>query len=88
MKDFLRKPWVAAVLNFCLPGLGYIASGKRKTFSYFILASTILFSIGYYLVYVQYGDPGMMRPSDWWLAAGDVAISSGFAYDAYHEAKK
>ena len=88
MKDFLRKPWVAAVLNFGLPGLGYLAIGKRKNFAYFILASTILMVIGYILLGIQYDDPELVESSSGWLIAADIALSSGFAYDAYHEAKK
>jgi hypothetical protein len=68
----LKKPWVAALLNFILPGLGYVYSRKRVAFGIGLLLSSIILYWG-----ISFSD----LPPVVWIDAFVLAIL--FAYDGY-----
>ncbi len=71
-----KKPWVTAVLNFLLPGLGYVYVGKRVGFGIgLILSSLILWG-------VSLGD---LPPVVW---IDGIIIAFLFAYDGYKTAEE
>ena len=70
-----KNPWIAAVLNFLLYGLGYIYNGKRIVFG----AGLIVLGLAEYFLFFEAFNS----------AAGLALIllfSLLFAYDAYNEA--
>jgi len=73
----IRKPWLAALLNLLLPGLGYVYTGKRVGFGVGILfTSLILF----------YGVPSSAISNILWLDSFIMALL--FAYDGYRTAEE
>ena len=77
-----KKPWLAALLNILIPGLGYLYLGKRKLFGILLVVSGVaayIWVINKPQVTELFGDPfiNMM------LLFYEVA----FAIDAYQEAK-
>lgn len=79
-----KNPWIAAVLNFVLWGLGYIYIGRRRLFGTLMLISDIMLGIIYFLF--------LMVPQSFLILIlmeiPFVIISLAFAYDAYKETTK
>ena len=50
-----KSPWLAAILNFIFPGVGYIYVGKRKIFSYLLIIGLVLSIID--LIYNEWHIP-------------------------------
>lgn len=81
-----KNPYLAAVLNFTLPGLGYIYLGsKRSTFAY------PLFILSLVVGYVEWDEittfltgRGLTRDFTLYI----VLYGLVFAYDAYMDALK
>ncbi|NNF65711.1 MAG: hypothetical protein HKN07_15815 [Acidimicrobiia bacterium] len=72
---------LAAILNFFLPGLGYIVAGQRNPLGFLWLAGVIGLTI------VEFGiresEPGL-----YWLMFGSVLVmNTAFAIDAYRGTK-
>lgn len=83
MKRFRNNPWIAAVLNFFIPGLGYVYAGKKVVFSTILLIGMILY------VFWVISLPDMQQTLDTiWLNASLFFIMLGFAVDGYQEVKK
>ena len=79
-----KYPWVAAVLNFFIPGAGYLYIGKRKIFSYILLAGTIIaFSLGFVSGYKK-----EQNPVPWIYFLAGFAYNTAFGYDAFQESKE
>ena len=79
-----KKPWLAAILNFSLWGLGYLYLGKKKKFAVIlIIGSLIMFPNFFY-------DPGPAMNVIINLSGkiSSIIISVAFAYDAYKEAER
>ena len=74
-----RNPWLAAVLNFIVPGIGYIYTGKRIVFAIGILVSMVLLGI------YAFDKPYLLK--DWLFNLTTITLSLAFAYDAYKEVK-
>ena len=75
-----KHPWLAAVLNFALPGLGYLYLGSKRNY----------FSVGLLLA----GVVSVFSPALWSsevdlpLLVGGVIFAAVFAVDAYEDAKE
>ncbi|MBI5803178.1 hypothetical protein HY448_00650 [Candidatus Pacearchaeota archaeon] len=72
-----KSPWLAAILNFLLFGLGYIYVGKRVAFGIGLIIATIIYTgltwnYEYTWVDLMFG----------------VAIGLLFAYDGYKTAEE
>ena len=78
-----KNPWLAGILNFLLPGLGYAYAGKKRAFvSYGFLALSIFVAI------YEWGDivaafSGKMNVD---FMVYIVIYPIVFAYDAYADA--
>lgn len=82
-----KKPWLSALLNVLLPGVGYIYNGKRNIFGVLLLISTLG---GFYV-----GDSELERMftgvepvTILLLAVIALVWAVAFALDAYQEAKE
>ena len=77
----MKKPWLAALLNFFFMGLGYIYNGKK-------VLPGILFTAGAVgLTYVEFGIQEPM-PTLYAIMFGSVlVVNTGFAIDGFKEAK-
>ena len=77
-----KKPWIAAILNFLLPGLGYIYNGKRVFLGALIFTADMLLNF-YYLL-----NPVNELTNDTLVfSAAFFLITIAISYDAYKEAK-
>ena len=72
-----KKPWVAALLNILLPGLGYVYVGKRSGFGIGIILTAVLLYWG-----VTFRD----LPTVVWIDGFVMALL--FAYDGYKDAQE
>lgn len=78
-----KKPWLAALLNFFIWGLGYLYLGKRKNFGVLLIIGVILLTIivppaniNQQLINLLYSLPG------------GTIVSIAFVYDAYQLARE
>lgn len=72
---------LAAVLNFFLPGLGYLVSGQRNPLGFLWLAGAIGLTI------VEFGIRSS-EPGFYWLMFVSVLVmNTAFAIDAYRGVK-
>lgn len=81
----MKKPWLSALLNIILGGVGYLYNGKRILFGTLILINNVLAyfwmsTVSDEVVTAQFSQPTL-------LLAGLVTIIA-FAYDAYQEAQQ
>ena len=76
----MRK-WIAALLNFFLPGLGYLAFTKRK----FLGAVWLLGVVG--LTYVELSLKQPMPTLYWIMFASVFVMNTAFAADAWREVR-
>ena len=76
-----KNPWIAAILNFLLFGLGYLYVGVRTNFALLLVISYVIALLDSFIFSVP-----ISYSSFFWLSY--VLISLGFAIDAYNEAKK
>ncbi len=75
MKKRYKYPWLAAILNLLLPGLGYLYAGKRMIFG----GGLIILSI----IYASFTLNAEMANIDWIIG---LLLSLLFAYDGYQTA--
>lgn len=87
-----KNPWIAAVLNFLVPGTGYLYAGTRIRFGILLLGAMILAAFG---PNPQYADnvsvdtqAFVTDPATLVMAIAGIMIASGFAYDAYLDVKQ
>ena len=72
---------LAAILNFFLPGLGYLVSGQRNPLGFLWLAGAIGLTV------VEFGIR-TSEPSFYWLMFASVFVMNiAFAVDAYRGVK-
>ncbi|MBC8500972.1 MAG: hypothetical protein ISS25_04515 [Nanoarchaeota archaeon] len=72
-----KNPTLAAILNFIIPGLGYLYAKKRETFGWIVLVSMILYTV------YSYDKPYLLyQPM---FIASSLLLSFAFAYDVYRE---
>lgn len=76
-----KNPWIAGILNFFIPGLGYVYSGKRVVFGVGLLVVWILSLFWYWIIFLQTGLMRLITPLG-------VLMSLLFAYDAYTDTKR
>lgn len=74
-----KNPTLAAVLNFIVPGLGYIYANKRVKFGWLVLLSMILYTL------YSYDKPDLL--AEVMLTMSFIVLSFAFAFDVYRELK-
>ena len=75
-----KRPWLAALLNFVVPGLGYLYNGKRKFFGMVLILVGIASTID--MVYYDWSPPYTI------LGITSIFIMLlSFGYDAYQDAR-
>lgn len=82
MKNKSISPWVAAILNLLLPGLGYVYVGKRIGFGVGLIFSGIIlwgFATLSYNTVTNF-------PLVMWIDT--IILSILFAYDGFNTAKE
>jgi len=72
-----KNPTLAAILNFIIPGLGYLYAKKRETFGWIVLVSMILYTV------YSYDKPYLLNQP--MFLASSILLSFAFAYDVYRE---
>ena len=72
-----KNPKIAGVLNFIVPGLGYIYAETREIFGWIVLLSMILLAVYTYYNYI----------TNIFFYGGFLLLSAGFAFDIYTEIK-
>ncbi|MBU1017057.1 hypothetical protein KJ678_02735 [Patescibacteria group bacterium] len=78
-----KKPWLAAILNLILSGVGYIYNGKRVVFGVLILISSVISYI------VEGSDLDILSSEVKVIAVtAYLVMAIAFSYDAYREAKE
>lgn len=92
MQQRPKLPWLAAILNFILPGAGYVYVGTRLRFGVLLLASMAIAIFAPPMenaadttqvnleTYIQ--DPGFLA-----IMISGLLIAAAFAYDAWGDAK-
>jgi hypothetical protein len=78
-----KKPWLAALLNVILPGVGYIYAGKRKLFGVLWLIGGALACISVFTNLEAYS----FMTEDIWLSLAVILMDVAFGIDAYRDAK-
>ncbi len=76
------KTWIATLLNWFLPGAGYLVLGIRKLVSVFF----ILGLVG--LTYVEFGIKAPEPELYTLMFASVLVLNTGFAIDAFKEGRK
>ncbi len=86
-----KNPWIAAVLNFFIWGLGYLYNGKRIALGAGLLVGDILLNISIFLTLLnlptEISTSQIDEVSGWLIILSFVLISITLAYDAHREAK-
>lgn len=77
----MKKPWLAALLNFFFMGLGTLYVGRRRLFG---LALTVG---AFGLTYVETSLQQVAPPLYWVMFASVFLMNCFFAYDGYTEAR-
>ena len=77
----MKKPWIAAVLNWFFMGLGYIYNGKRPVLGIMLT----LAAIG--LTYVEFGIQEPLPQLYGIMFACVLLANTGLAIDGFREAK-
>ncbi len=78
----MKNPVFVAIVNFLLPGLGYLIIGKRVVFGRILFVGAIF---GLFYVFLS---PSPEWTNMTWIGfAGGLITMSAFAYDAYTLAK-
>jgi len=78
----MKKPWIAAVLNFFFMGAGYIYNGKR-------LVLGILFTLGALgLTYVEFQIKEIDTQLYFAMFISVLIVNTAFSVDGYNEAKQ
>lgn len=77
----MKKPWLAAILNFFFMGAGYIYNGKRSM-------TGILWTLAAGgLTYVEFGIQEPLPELYFIMFASVFVANTAFAIDGYQEAK-
>lgn len=79
-----KKPWLAAVLNILLSGLGYVYVGKRILFGVLLIIGEV-FSYIFYFTDRALATRMLSNP---YLIFSGVALLVAIAYDGYQNAKE
>ena len=78
-----KNKWLAAILNFFMPGLGYIyvGRGKRAVFAVGLGVTSIFVFVAEIVTNYNYLDDAP------WMIPSGIAVAVIFAWDAYQDAK-
>jgi len=80
----MKNPWLAAILNALIPGLGYLYIRKRILFGTLLIGWTFVATVWVYLI------PAEIFNQIFWNVlgvSGMILLAAAFAIDAYKEAK-
>ncbi|HSE29553.1 MAG TPA: hypothetical protein VLA77_03140 [Candidatus Saccharimonadales bacterium] len=82
----MKSPWIAGILNFILPGVGYLYLGIRKPFAILLLAGgAVVFLSGLDPVIGECLTALSFTPL---YVLGGILMASAFAVDAVLETKR
>lgn len=79
----IKNPWIAAILNFLIPGLGYLYAGKKITFALLLILGMVCYVV--WMVQNPMQDQGY---TNIWMTLSTMLIMIGFGVDAFNECKK
>ncbi|MCW3122254.1 MAG: hypothetical protein JWQ38_1746 [Flavipsychrobacter sp.] len=80
----MKKPFIAAILNFLFYGAGYVYNGKKKGYGIALIIAWIVLRTADIKFYLNSSDLSI-----WFiLMAGLAILQFTFAIDGYHEAKR
>lgn len=77
-----KNAWVAGILNFIFPGLGYLYVGKRKIFALGLILSSI-----FLIIDALISETEIVNGSFIGFIASIIMLFA-FGYDAYKETKR
>lgn len=79
-----KRPWLAALLNALIPGLGYMYIRKRMLFGALLIAASFAA-----IVWVFSIPTDIYSQISWniWYISATILLAAAFAIDAYKEAK-
>ncbi len=80
-----KNPWIAAILNVILSGLGYLYIGTRRTFAVLLIITELA---SYVFLTTPAGSAIMSEANSLFFNAIAVLYVLAFAIDGYNEAKK
>lgn len=90
-KNTSISPVLAAVLNFLIPGVGYLYVGVRKKFGWFLIAASVVSAVAIVLnVLNPQSAAAYMSVTTQYSLLDSLAVlivAVAFAYDAYTEAQ-
>ncbi|RQD81956.1 hypothetical protein D5R95_07730 [Methanosalsum natronophilum] len=78
-----KNPLLAAILNFLLPGIGYLYIGTRKFFAILIIISMLSFAVWAFTLPENIFDQYLTYSISYW--AFSIILAIAFAIDAYQE---
>jgi len=80
----MKNPWLAAILNALIPGLGYLYIRKRILFGALLIGWTFAATVWVFLMPEE-----IFNQIFWnvWGVLGMILLAAAFAVDAYKEAK-
>ncbi|MBS3131380.1 hypothetical protein J4212_03025 [Candidatus Woesearchaeota archaeon] len=81
-----KKPWLAALLNLIIPGLGYLYVGRRITFAVLLVSGEILALIGDWKEIFS-EEPILFTLNETLLTLSLLLTWIAFAYDGYKTAE-
>ena len=80
------NPWIAAALNFVLPGAGYVYAGRRDGFAWGVLVSYALIAASSFMSgSATYA--GVPQAALYMGVSGTIILQASFAWDAFRVAK-
>lgn len=85
------SPVLAAVLNFLIPGVGYLYVGVRKKFAWFLIGASVVSAVAIVVGVLNPESAGNYVAATTQYSLLDslavLIVAVAFAYDAYTEAK-
>lgn len=82
----MKKPWLAAILNFVVPGIGYLYIETKSVFGWLLVASSVLgFIAGFDAVAAEHLIALFTQP---FLLLAVLVACVAFVVDAYHRAQQ
>jgi hypothetical protein len=86
VERWMKKPWLAAVLNI-IPGVGYLYLNSKRIFGWLLIASVVASILDMF-------DPAVVNsnynggPATPWIVLSFGLLLAAFIVDGYYEAKR
>ena len=77
-----KNPWIAAILNIIIAGLGYIYVGRRKNFGYLLIIGQVLI-----LANIMVNPTAQNTAIEPLVIIGGILWELAFAYDGFRMAQ-